>query len=150
MFKPVISVSCRDILLLLLHNKLPIPERLCRTGFRVDPFCSFCPGNTSADLVHFFCHCLRSSNCWLWMRSKIENMCPILKSKSDWQLLNLDFPTISQDDQISWLISEFVSFAWTELQKNQNVNMKIEKFFGYLTFKYRVGQPSIGKVPFLD
>ena len=75
-----------------------------------------------------------------------------LRLRSDWQLLNLDFPALNQelDDKISWLITEFVSYAWTELWKSQNMHMNIQKFFGFLTFKYGVNQLPFGRIPFLD
>ena len=39
-----------DVLFLLVHNKLPVPERLFRIGVRNDPYCLHCPGAEMADI----------------------------------------------------------------------------------------------------
>ena len=135
---------------LLIHNKLAVPERLFRIGFRDNPFCSVCPGDIPADLVHFFCLCSRTNNCWRWLRSAMVNMSPVLNFCSDWQLLNLDFPSNNQENQITWLISTFVDLVWTEFIHTQNGLLDLGKVFGYLTFKYRLGQSVLGPIRFLD
>ena len=56
---PKIIYEARDVMFLLLHNKLPGPERLFRIGVRLDPYCLHCPGAEVADLEHFFCSCVR-------------------------------------------------------------------------------------------
>ena len=45
---------------LLLHNKLPVAERLFRIGFKNDPYCLNCPQAVKADVEHFLCQCERS------------------------------------------------------------------------------------------
>ena len=41
---PVLSSPSREICYLLVHNKLPVKERLCRVGLSNNPFCDECPG----------------------------------------------------------------------------------------------------------
>ena len=148
--KNFISGSTRDTMFLLAHNKLAVPERLSRTGYRANPFCSVCPGDRTADLVHVFCHCFRTRNCWRWLRSAIVNMTPVLSTCTDWQLLNLDFRYNNQENQVSWLISTFVDLVWTEFHHVQNGQLDLGKVFGFLTFKYRMVQNVIGTIPFLN
>ena len=40
---PVLCSAVRDVLFLLIHNKLPVRERLFRIGLSVDPYCQACP-----------------------------------------------------------------------------------------------------------
>ena len=70
-----IDPEVRDVMFLLLHNKLPVFERLFRIGVRQDPYCSHCPGAEIADLEHVFCTCSRTSLCWSWVRLKILGVC---------------------------------------------------------------------------
>ena len=64
----VIDSEARDIMFLLIHNKLPVPERLFRIGVKLDPYCSFCPDAVIADIEHFFCNCERTKLGWAWTR----------------------------------------------------------------------------------
>ena len=60
-------------------------------------------------------------------------------SVNDWDLINLLFPNSSHDSEIVWLVSSYVHYVWEMVQvKKQEVN--IDKFFGYLTFKYKMQQ----------
>ena len=65
----------RDVLFLLVHNKLPVPERLFRIGVRNYPYCLHCPGAEIADIYHFFCSCKRTGEGWAWVRLKILGLC---------------------------------------------------------------------------
>merc|ERR1712242_199556 len=49
---PVVDVKARDVLFLLLHNKLPVKERLFRIGIKKDPYCFKCTGAEINDIVH--------------------------------------------------------------------------------------------------
>ena len=52
---PVVEARARDTMYLLLHNKLPVVERLFRIRLRHDPYCRSCIGAEIADVEHFFC-----------------------------------------------------------------------------------------------
>ena len=60
----VVEPRARDTLFLLLHNKLPVPERLFRIRLRNDPYCLSCDGAEVADLEHFFCSCHKVGRIW--------------------------------------------------------------------------------------
>ena len=54
---PVVDSKAKDVMFLLLHNKLPVKERLFRIGLKNDPYCLKCDGAEINDIVHFFCSC---------------------------------------------------------------------------------------------
>ena len=70
----ILSSQEYECLFLLIHNKLPIPERLHRIGMKENPMCNTCPGIVS-DLSHYFCTCTRTNVVWSWLGSKITNQC---------------------------------------------------------------------------
>ena len=65
---PVVDDKARDVLFLLLHNKLPVRERLFRIGLKHDPYCLKCAGAEVNDIVHFFCMCVVVCNTWSWLK----------------------------------------------------------------------------------
>ena len=59
---PCLTSSAREILYLLVHNKLPVRERFFRIKVEVDPYCEYCLDITGAeicDVDHYFCSCSR-------------------------------------------------------------------------------------------
>ena len=52
---PVLTAHARDILYLMVHNKLPVLERMFRIRLATDPYCEYCPGAVISDVEHFFC-----------------------------------------------------------------------------------------------
>ena len=140
----VIDSEARDIMFLLIHNKLPVPERLFRIGVRVDPYCPYCPDAMIADIEHFFCNCERSKLGWAWTRLKIVTLCQQGSSPLNWDLLNLFLPKTRFEQEILWLISNYISYVWKQCYlKNRHV--KVEKLFGFLTFKYRASRLIFGQ-----
>ena len=68
---PYLTSPAREILFLLVHNKLPVRERLFRINVAVDPYCEYCLENTGAeicDLEHYFCSCSRVAETWERLR----------------------------------------------------------------------------------
>ena len=144
----VSTAVSEDIEYLLIHNKLPVPERLHRTGFRVDSFCAYCPGAQVSDVVHFFCTCVRTRRCWLWIKRLVGSLCDRSAQSSDWNMLNLAFPKSSYEKEISWLIVSYVNFAWTEFSVRDSA-LDLDIFFGFLKFKYKENANAIGRIPSL-
>ena len=70
----VLTAEARDSLFLLIHNKLPVKERVFRIGLAVDPYCEFCPGGVICDVEHFFCSCSRVFIVWSWVRGRLLDM----------------------------------------------------------------------------
>ena len=57
----------------------------------------------------------------------------------DWDLVNLMFLNSSRDSEIVWMISSYVQYVW-EMVYIKKQEVKLDKFFGYLTFKYKMNQ----------
>ena len=55
------------------------------------------------------------------------------------ELVNLLFLDSSRDAEIVWLISSYVLYVW-ETVHTKILEVKFDKFFGYLTFKYKIHQ----------
>ena len=60
-------------------------------------------------------------------------------SVDDWEIVNLLFLNSSKDSEIVWLVSSYVLYVW-ETVHVKKLEVKLEKFFGYLTFKYKMNQ----------
>ena len=143
---PVVDVRARDVLFLLLHNKLPVKERLFRIGLKHDPYCLKCAGAEVNDIVHFFCTCEAVCNTWAWLKSQVVQLGHMGAGVDDWDLINLLFLHSSRDAEIVWLVSYYVLYVW-EMMYVKRVEVKLDKFFGYLTFKYKMYQATSPKQP---
>ena len=139
-----IDSEVRNVMFLLIHNKLPVSERLFRIGVKVDPYCSHCPGAEIDDLVHFFCLCERTRLCWSWVRLKIVGLCGQGLRSSNWELLNYILPSTQYEQGVLWLIGTYVHYAWEQCHV-RNSRVLLEKFFGFLTFKYKISGVSLGQ-----
>lgn len=71
---PVITACPRDVIYLLLHNNLPIRERMFRIGLATDPYCDSCFSAEICDIEHFFCACPRVSGVWKEVRPMEEGV----------------------------------------------------------------------------
>ena len=60
-------------------------------------------------------------------------------SVEDWDIVNLLFLNFSQDSEIVWLVSSYVLNVW-ETMHVKKLEVKLDKFFGFLTFKYKMHQ----------
>ena len=56
---------------------------------------------------------------------------------NDWELVNLFFENSCHDTEIVWLISSYVLYVWETVQVKR-LEVKQDKFFGFLTFKYKM------------
>ena len=142
MHSPVIHPEARDLLFLLVHNKLPVPERLFRIGLRQDPYCKYCVGAEICDLEHFFCSCVGTRQGWSWLRLRILDLCG-QGMVSNWELLNLFIPRTNWEQEILWLLSNYVSYVWDSIFI-RNSEVRLEQMFGFLTFKYKRDQDFAG------
>ena len=137
---PVLSAEARDSLFLLIHNKLPVRERLFRIGLAPDFYCESCPGGVICDIEHFFCTCLRVDFVWSWVRNRLLDLlgggCVI----SNWELLNLFLPPTQFEKEIVWLVGTYVAGVVSEFFHRGNIHLKAEQFFGFLKFKYKAAQ----------
>ena len=57
----------------------------------------------------------------------------------DWDIVNLHFLNSRNDSEIVWLVSSYVLYVW-EMVEVKKLEVTLDKFFGYLTFKYKMYQ----------
>ena len=134
---PFVTHELKDILYLLLHNKLPVAERLFRIGFKNDPYCLNCPQAVIADVEHFFCQCERSKAGWKLLRSlliEINGRRGMLCS--NFTLLNLLSPAKEDQRETTWLVSNFVYYTWNQAYVN-GVDIKPQNLFNHLHCEFK-------------
>ena len=90
-------------------------------------------------MEHFFCLCQKTERVWSWVKAQIVKYIGQQLNMSDWELINLFFPSSSFDQEVVWLISTYVLFVW-ENAFMRDADVKQEQFFGFLTYKYREHQ----------
>ena len=135
---PILDSASRDICYLLVHNKLPVKERLFRVNLIGDPNCSICPGAQLCDIDHFFCSCSRVNKAWLLIKNSIKNL--IGSTPADRQLVRFLFPKCNYENELIWLMGNYVAEVWKELYFNEEGVIKTEAFFGYLKYKFKADQ----------
>merc|ERR1712055_129781 len=108
----VVECKAKDVLFLLLHNKLPVKERLFRIGLKHDPYCLKCAGAEINDIVHFFCSCGAVCDTWYWLKREVVQLGNTGADVNDWDLVNLMFLNSSRDSEIVWMISTYVLWVY--------------------------------------
>ena len=136
---PVLESSSSELLYLLVHNKLPVQERLFRVGLSNDPYCETCPDAINNDVKHFFCLCSRVSHVWTLVRDKLHFLTGN-NATSDHDLMHLLFSSCSLEKEAVWLIGNYVWKIWDEIYVKREACITLDEFFGYLTFKYKADQ----------
>ena len=104
-----------------------------------DPYCLKCAGAEVNDIVHFFCSCEAVHNTWSWVKRQVEQLGQMGAGVDDWEVVNLCFINSCHDTEIVWLVSTYVVYVWDMVQVKK-LDVKLDKFFGYLTFKYKMHQ----------
>ena len=140
----VVEFRARDVMFMLLHNKLPVQERLFRIRLRADPYCVHCSSAEIADVEHFFCCCVKSLEVWSWLKRKVMLLVGQQYQVVDWDVLNLFLPPSDYEQEIVWLVSSYVMHLW-DMVYVRGAEVQLEQFFGFLTFKFREHQ-AVSKV----
>ena len=120
---------------LMVHNKLPVQERLFRINLSRDPYCS-CSSAAVQDTSHFFSTCDRTRRYWDWTKEIALSLLGII-NVSDECLLNLKWPKTSKDREICWLIGHYVFIIWDMLIMRKLPTIGDSEFFGFLRYKYK-------------
>ena len=134
----VLSSNVKDTSFLLVHNKLPVLERLFRVGITNDPYCILCPGAVICDTEHYFCSCVRVSRIWCQISSTLSAM--VGADLPNWKWINFFMPKSEYELEAVWLIGNYVTKVWTESYIHNVSELKEEDFFGYLSFKFKEDQ----------
>ena len=158
MSNPAIDLDCKDIYYKLLHDKLPVQERLFIKNKSDTPYCKkesirkmiFGPlprevtlrpriivGGEVGTVLHTFTECKKVSNIWGWVRRTILKFLPHdWNALSNFEILYLTWPPYTNDTTIIWLLSQYISYVWTH-DRDSAVNYKLEPFIGHLAFKFK-------------
>ena len=138
----VVDIKARDVMFLLLHNKLPVKERLFRIRLKPDPYCLPCARAEICNIIHFFCSCDAVSVTWSWVKRQVVMLGRMVPNVADWDIINLFFLNSSRDREISWLVSTYVLYVW-ETVHDKKKEVELNKFFGFLTFKFKMHQATL-------
>ena len=136
LYSPLLGADEKEITFLAIHNKLPVPERLFRIGMKKDPYCLHCPNAVVGDIEHFFCSCTRSVAAWQWLKGRLILLSTGATSTSNLEFLNLFLPRGTNQLVMLWLIGKFLQYVWNTIYVKENP-VKVDKFIGYLKFKYK-------------
>jgi len=131
---PILRSEERQVSYLLVHNKLPIQERLFRIGLRNDPYCQLCDVASICDTEHYFTSCTRVVSVWQCIREGLINM---VGDFTDRELLNFMWSSSAQDKEAVWLLGSFIARVWFDDSLHP---IKREEMFGYLKFKFKADQ----------
>ena len=122
---------------LLVHNKLPVQERLFRIRLKNDPYCRTCVGAEIADVEHVFSQCEGIVSTWTKVRNEILRYGKFQSRNIDnWKILNLMFPKSRLDNELVWLVSSYALYVWDNVYV-KGTDVRAEHFFGFLKFKYK-------------
>ena len=101
--------------------------------------CLKCAGAEVHDIVHLFCSCVAVSNAWSWVQRQVVKWGQIGAGVDDWEILNLIYADSCHGTEIVWLVSSYVLYVWETVQV-MKLEVKLDKFFGFLNFKYKMHQ----------
>ena len=131
----------RELVFLLVHDKLPVRERLFRIGLANDPYCVWClQHNVTAicDIEHFFCSCSRVADLWNPVSALIRRL---LDSQTENGLIIRLNMMVRRCPGVVWIVAAYISSIW----KNGDGGICAAELFGYLKFKFKtakLGNPS--------
>ena len=126
----------QEVSFLMLHNKLPVQERLYRIQVSKDPYCLLCPNAEFQDICHFLTGCDGIIPYWRWTRE----LCYSLFGNSNIEeesLLRFQWPGSRKDRDIFWLIAHYNFIIWDILCIRKLSVVGEKEIFGYMRFKYK-------------
>ena len=126
-----------EVLFLLVHNKLPVRERLHRIQQAPDPYCTLCleqSGAVICDVGHVFCSCLRIEKMWNAVRKLVSTLLCINDDEvCDSNILRLNL-SVNNCPGVIWLMGAYVSAVW---KARGSGHLNEAELFGFLKFKFR-------------
>ena len=115
---PSLDSKSRELMYLLLHNKLTVRERLFRIQSVNDPYCVNCMDDAGAiicDREHYFCQCVIVEEVWQTLKEVLRTLGIDCSRYTDLELLSLQLPKSSRDTEIVWIMSNYVHTTWSLL-----------------------------------
>ena len=123
---------------LLVHDKLPVKERVYRIGLARDPYCDSCDAAVFGDTQHYFTQCGQVNTSWRWVRTVLHLIMGAQADIiTDKELLNFSWASSRFDREVVWLISWFVWFRWRNFENDGSNTINGRELFGFMRFKYR-------------
>ena len=61
---------------------------------------------------------------------------------ADWDIINLLFPNSSRVREILWMVSNYILYVWETVHVRKK-EVELNKFFGFLTFKFKMHQATL-------
>ena len=133
-----INMQVQETSFLLVHNKLPVKERIYRIGLARDPYCDFCDTAVFEDTQHYFARCGQVITLWRWVRAVLHLIMGAQADQiTDKDLLNFSWASSKSDREVVWLISCYVWFRWNSFESNGSNTVNRRELFGFMRFKYR-------------
>ena len=75
------------------------------------PYCQTCPNSPLCDKEHYFCSCVKVASVWNIVKQKVIQMIGV--NIADFALINLTFPKCSMDNEIVWLLGQYIGAVCT-------------------------------------
>ena len=127
----------QEVSLLMLHNKLPVQERLFRINLSRDPYCPSCSVASIQDIDHYFTSCEVTNYFWCWIKNLCLTRLGSLTNVENASLLKFNWPKSRHDREIVWLISHYIFVVWDMLHIRKLTTINDGAFFGYMRYKYK-------------
>ena len=143
MVLPVLASETKEIIYLVIHDKLPVKERLFRVGVGPDPYCLECLNIVGAVAVtseHFFCTCLRVVDVWTEIKQVLNGLLPSVATTTDLDLITLKFERSQVENEMTWIIGNYLAETWKSLHIRGQARLRRESVFGFLKFKFKSEQ----------
>jgi hypothetical protein len=113
-----LTLQERDFMFRLLHNILPVPERMARINPGASGLCPRCPDST-ASVLHTFTECVHTSDIWLSLFFNIHHFFPVIPTNQE--LLLLSFQRTPRDTDITASIVTFAMLVWVNRSRDDPV-----------------------------
>ena len=129
--------SERELIFLLIHNKLLVRERMYRIGLIADPYCLTCLDNGEGailcDVDHIFCSCIRVADTWKKIKLLLEELLNIEEVDASNNIIRMNLPMQHVPGAI-WIIGAYISAIWNT---RDNATICEEELFGFMKYKFR-------------
>ena len=110
----VLDIMGKEILFLIVHNIIANKERVFRFNLTASPNCTLC--GVLQDNVHLFCECVTVREAWFWVRQRLLGfMSGEQHQTSNFEFINLMFPTSLFENEIVWILGMYVHQVWINI-----------------------------------
>ena len=133
-----LNMKVQETNFLLVHDKLPVKERLYRIGVATDPYCDSCDTAMFDDTQHYFAQCGQVNILWRWVRAVLHLIMGAQGDViTDKELLKFSWASSKFDREAVWLISSFIWFRWRKFESDGSSTINGRELFGFMRFKYK-------------